>query len=135
MSRKSRAKHIKQNPNPETKKTGGDEKSTNRHVYVEPGVQIDFVKDLKDQHQTSQTEDRAQQKKQLFWTRVATALILLYTAFAGWQTVLTNVAIKDGRNNFIKDQRPYVWIANPANGRANVDYEPRPLNGMVVTVH
>jgi hypothetical protein len=110
MSRKSRAKYIKQNPNSETKQPSGEEKSTKRHVYVEPGVQIDFVKDLKDQHETNQTENRTQQKKQLFWTRIAAGLILLYTAFSGWQVLLTNTAINDGRQNFIKDHAPYIWV-------------------------
>jgi hypothetical protein len=110
MSRKGRTKHIKQNPDSVAKQSGGEEKSTNRHVYIEPGVQIDFVKDIRKQHDADQTENRSLQRKQLFWTRVAAGLILLYTAFAGWQVSLTNTAINDARENFSKDHAPYMWV-------------------------
>jgi hypothetical protein len=38
------------NPDSDPHKKPGEKESTNRHVYVEPGVQIDFVKNLRDKH-------------------------------------------------------------------------------------
>ena len=55
--------------------------------------------------------------------------------FAALSFIALWIQLKDARDNFIKDQRPYVWIANSANGRANVDYEPSPPNGLAVTLH
>ncbi len=52
--------------------------SANRHVYVEPGVQIDLVKDLKEKYETNLTETNTQAQKQLSWAKVSAALLAVY---------------------------------------------------------
>jgi hypothetical protein len=88
---------------------GGEKDSTKRRVYVEPGVQIDFVKDLKEKYDAAQSDDKTDKAKQLLWTKIAAGLLLLAAGFAGWQDCLTRAAISDAREQFVKDQRPYVW--------------------------
>jgi len=69
--------HGKNNPPPGKKHAEGEEKSTNRHVYVEPGVQIDLVQDLKETYQSSQTDSTTQNNKQLFWTKISAGLLFV----------------------------------------------------------
>jgi hypothetical protein len=102
--------HGKRMKTTRPKNDGGEEESTKRHVYVEPGVQIDFVKDLRAKYDATQRDDKTDKAKQLFWTRIAAGLLLLAAGFAGWQDYLTRAAIRDAREQFVKDQRPYVWI-------------------------
>ena len=91
------------------KSNEGKNKPTECSVHIESEVQIDVVKDLKDQHKAERAEDKATSNKQLFWTKVATALIFVYTAFSGWQ-------LKIARDTFNAANRPYVGI----NGMAVV---------------
>jgi hypothetical protein len=93
----------KNDPPTQPKESGSEEKSTDRHVYVEPGVKIDLVDDLRKQQQTYHEENTAQQRKQYFWTKVAAGLILLYTLFSGWQ-------VKIARDTFNAANRPYVGV-------------------------
>jgi hypothetical protein len=102
MSRK-KPKSMENKPNPKPKDDGCKKETTNRHVYIEPGVQIDFVQDLREQYETAQGDDNTHKAAQLLWTKIASGLILLTVAFSAsqiWQT----------RSNFRKDQRPYVWV-------------------------
>jgi hypothetical protein len=102
-------KRGKNNPATGQQHQEGDEKSTNRHVYVEPGVQIDLVEDLKETFKSGQTESTTQNSKQLFWTKVSAALFLLYVALTLIQACLTQKSISEARQHFAMDQRPYVW--------------------------
>jgi hypothetical protein len=70
-------KRGKYNPHSGNKQAEGEEKSTNRHVYVEPGVQIDLVQDLKKTYQSSQTDSTTHGNKQLFWTKISAGLLFL----------------------------------------------------------
>jgi hypothetical protein len=108
MSRKSKRKIHKNNPATGPTNRGSEEKSTSRHVYIEPGVQIDIVKDLKEQHKTERTENTAAHKKQLFWTKIASGLLFLTAIFAFWQGLLTRESINNNSRQFQIDQRPYV---------------------------
>jgi len=78
--------------------------STKRHVYIEPGTQIDIAKNLKEQHKTERAEDKTTSNKQLFWTRAATVMIFLYTGFAAWQ-------VKISHDTFNAANRPYVGVS------------------------
>lgn len=84
--------------------SGSEEKSTNRHVYVEPGVQIDFVQDLKDQKDSERGEDKADKRRQLFWTKIGSGLVLLYTFASIIQVWISSQAYLAARDQ----QRPYV---------------------------
>lgn len=96
---------MENNPASNPKNASSDEKSTKRHVYVEPGVKIDLVQDLKDEQHAQRREDAAHQKNQLFWTKVAAGLILIYTLFTGWQ-------LKISLDTFSALYRPYVGVWN-----------------------
>ena len=111
MSHKS--KHPQHNPPAKPKQDGGEEKSTNRHVYVEPGVQIDFVQDLKKKYDAAQSDNKTHTDKQLFWTKVAAGLLLLTAFFAGWQGFLIRKSINNNTKQFQLEQRPYMVIKYP----------------------
>ena|ERR1700687_1814249 len=113
MSRK-KSKAVKNHPHPNPKQDRGEEKSSNRHVYIEPGVQIDLVQDLKDKRDSAQTENTTHNKKQLVWTKISALLIFIYAGLTFWLVCLSGTAIKDTRKHFTADQRPYVWPANIA---------------------
>jgi hypothetical protein len=108
MSRK-KPKAVKNHPQAKPEHSGGEEKSTNRHVYIEPGAQIDFVKNLREKYDAAQRDDQTHKADQLFWTKVAAGLLLLATGFSGWQGFLTRKLINNSSKQFQKDQRPYVW--------------------------
>jgi hypothetical protein len=94
-------KHIKNHPDPKPQKDGGEEKSTNRHVYIEPGTKIDFVEDLRKKYDTAQGDDSTHKTQQIFWTKVASVLLLLTAGFTGWQ-------VKIARDTYYASQRPFV---------------------------
>jgi hypothetical protein len=73
---------------------GGEEDSTKRHVYVEPGVQIDLVKDLKQKYEAAQSDSTIHSNKILFWTKTSAALLFIY---AGLTWVQSCQAIKSAR--------------------------------------
>jgi hypothetical protein len=82
--------------------------NTSRHVYIEPGAQIDFVKSLREKYDADQKENVAHNKKQLFWTKVGAALILFYAGITLWQVVVTRSALKTSSQQFLLDQRPWL---------------------------
>jgi hypothetical protein len=84
MSNKSR-QHGYNHPPANPKENSAQKETTNRHVYIEPGVQIDIVQDLKNQHKTERDEDKASHKSQIFWTKVTAVLVLIYTLIMGYQ--------------------------------------------------
>jgi hypothetical protein len=80
------------------KHNGTQNESTKRHVYVEPGVEVDFVQDLKDRHNTEQRETTTHNKKQLLWTKVTAALVLIYAGLTWWQGCSTSTAARAARD-------------------------------------
>jgi len=110
-----KSQHGKNNPSPKPKQASGEEKSTNRHVFVEPGVQIDLVQDLKEKYETSQQQSEAHSKKILLWTKVSALLIFIYAGLTWWQGCYTRKAanaasdaVAFARQQFRMDQRPYM---------------------------
>lgn len=106
---------------------GGE--STKRHVYVEPGVQIDLVKNLREEYDANQKKNTAHSKRILFWTIVSAILLFIYSAITGYQASLTREsvktaqrsvdvaqeAIKESQGQFQSQQRPYIWQASAVN--------------------
>lgn len=107
-----KSKHPQNNPPAKPKQDSGEEKSTNRHVYVEPGVQIDFVQDLKKKHDTERLEASTHEKKKFVAELVTIILIAIYAAITGWQGCLTRESIDNNSKQFQIDQRPYLWTTN-----------------------
>lgn len=82
----SNKKKSPEHDQPSEHKHGQTEKeSTNRHVYIEPGAQIDIVDSLKKQHKAERVEDKTQADKQLAWTIIGAGLVGLYTLVMFWQ--------------------------------------------------
>jgi hypothetical protein len=100
----------KKNPRPDPHDSDPKEKSTNRHVYIEPGVQIDLVQDLRNDIKTAQTNGTADNRKQLFWTKVSAGLLLLYVGLTLWQAYSAQNSVNAIKDQFERDQRPYIAI-------------------------
>lgn len=81
-----------QQSNPDPNQKGGKEKPSNCHVYIDPGIKIDFVDDLREQYKTSQNDQTIHQNTQLFWTKIAAGLLLVTAIFTGWQGCSTKIA-------------------------------------------
>lgn len=90
----------------------GRKEPTNRHVYIEPGVQIDIdiVKALKEQHKTERADDKSTSNKQLMWTIITAGLVFIYTSIMFWQSCQTQQTIATNKQQFAADQRPWLWI-------------------------
>jgi hypothetical protein len=127
MSR-HKPEQSKNNPSSQQKHSEGQEKSTNRHVYVEPGVQIDFVDDLKKKYQSNQGDNATHSNKILFWTKVSAGLLFIYAGLAWWQGCSArrsaDAAIRatgDGERQiavateqFRQDQRAWIGVQSMA---------------------
>src|SRR5258708_7770052 len=100
MTRKH-PKSRKGEPHPDPNKNGSPKETSNRHVYVEPGAQIDLVEDLKKEYKTANKETSTNNDKQLFWTKVASGLLVITAFFTGWQLSIAS-------NTFRATVRPYV---------------------------
>ena len=101
---------MKDHNPPNGKRGDGGKENTNRHVYIEPGAQIDIVPELKKQHATERKEDRTAQDKQLMWTKIAAVLIATYTLVMIWQACLTRQSNKTNREAMTTVQRAFVYI-------------------------
>lgn len=89
--------------------------SDDRHVHVEPGVEIDFVRDVKDRYEAVQKDGAASTKKQLYWTKIGAVLLLATAVFTFWQGYSARESVnasleslKTARKQFELDQRPLV---------------------------
>ena len=88
-----------------------EDKGTKRHVFIEPGVQIDLVESLKNQHGAERNEDTTNQKTQLRWTKGATVLLVLTAGFTGWQGWMNRQLVKTAQDTYNAVDRPYVGVA------------------------
>jgi hypothetical protein len=114
---------MKENhPHPNPNQDGGKKENTNRHVYVEPGVKIDFVKDLREQHKTERHEDTTHNNRQLLWTKVGAGLVLIYAGLTFWQSCSNHQAAtaaetsaKIATSTMQIDQRPWVYAKDDSS--------------------
>jgi hypothetical protein len=110
----------------------GDKESTKRHVYIEPGAQIDLVEDLKNEYKTANTDSNTRNDKQLFWAKVSAGLIFVYAGLTFWQGCSTQRAADAAKHSaettreaMILDQRPWVYADNvelPLEPQLNVPF-------------
>jgi hypothetical protein len=121
-----KSQHPKNNPTPTKKHSEGGEPSTNRHVFVEPGVQIDLVPDLKKTYQSSQSDSTTHNKKQLLWTQISAGLILIYAALTFWQGCLTRDISQTAIKQLSVSQRPLVGLDDSldAFSAGAIDFRP-----------
>lgn len=90
------------------KKEESDEKSSKRHVYVEPGVKIDLVDDLKTEQRAKDKEELAHSRKQLFWTRIGFALVLASTVIAFGIAIIYYYQLDVMQQGMVSVQRAFV---------------------------
>jgi hypothetical protein len=74
-----RSKRPQNNQSPTDNKDTSSDKPNKRHVYVEPGVKIDLVQDLKEKYNAAQENSGEHNRKQLFWTKASTVILLGYS--------------------------------------------------------
>ena len=110
MSKSNRKQHN--HLHSDEQQQSAQKENTNRHVYLEDGAKIDFVKSLVDKYDASQATETVHNRKQLLWTIVAAFLVFIYTAITGVQTWLTRQSINNNSKQFEIDQRPYLWTTN-----------------------
>jgi hypothetical protein len=87
---------------------GTQKESKDRHVYVENGVQIDLVQDLRDDIKTAQTNNATDNRKQLFWARIAAFAAIGAAFFVGWQGYLLQQSNGINRESMVAVQRAFV---------------------------
>lgn len=107
-------------PTTEQKHGERKEESTIRHVYVEPGVEIDLVQDLKQKYETASTEANAHNNRQLLWAKISAGLIFVYAGLTFWQACTTRDILNTTRDQFQRDQRPYVIVEGCSIGQLGV---------------
>jgi hypothetical protein len=90
------------------KENSRDNKSTKRHVYVEPGVQIDLVKSFKEQYDTGRRETTRQNNEQLLWAKITALLVLVYAGLTLWMAVSTHNMATTAQTQLIDSERAYV---------------------------
>lgn len=112
MKREDRAKSklnppnfIPDEPHPEPNQKHTEKETTDRHVYIDSRVKIDFVEDIKKEKKASDEDETTHRKKQLFWTKVASVLLVITAFFTGCQ-------LKVARDTFYASERPYIGVAN-----------------------
>jgi hypothetical protein len=107
----NKSQHPKNHPTADQHQNQREKETTNRHVYVEPGVQIDLVTDLKKQYEASQAESTAHGKKILFWTKASAGLLFIYVALTWWQARSTQKLVKLSQDTYSAAYRPFVMVA------------------------
>ena len=105
--------------NPPTQPHGdrGEEKSTNRHVFVESDVQINLADNLKEQLEIDRKQNTAHQKTQIRWTTVAAGLLFLTVLiyFLQWRSQVQALKV---------EQRAWVGVPFPLDFPSNGGFIP-----------
>lgn len=122
MSRKH-PKAPKNQQSPAQPQPQGGKETTHRHVYVEPGVQIDIVHDLKEQYKTERRENQSAHKRQLFWTIIGAVILFAYTTAAFWQgwsnkkaADAAKSAATTAEDTLVVSNRPWIALQVSADG-------------------
>jgi hypothetical protein len=87
--------------------------STNRHVYIEPGVQIDFVTDFKQEYKSTQQEAASHNKRILFWQKVSTVLISVYAIITAVQAYYTRQSVNVASDTLTVSQGANIYTGTP----------------------
>lgn len=103
-------KPPKGDPPSNTGNQGREKENTNRHVYIEPGAQIDFVEDFKKKYETAQTDTTTHNTKQLFWTKIASVLLVATAIFTGAQGWYARKSAKIAQRQFETTTRPWIKV-------------------------
>jgi hypothetical protein len=106
MSKKNKNRHP--NHNPQHSESPHKDESTKRHVYVEPGVQIDLVERFRNEYDASQKQNARYNKSILFWTKVSAGLIFIYAALTLWLGWSSKRAADAAGHTLYFDERAWV---------------------------
>jgi hypothetical protein len=121
----SKTKRFKQQPSSPKKLDETQKECCNGEIVIKSTVQIDIPQYLKDQVKAANDEASAQNRKQLFWTKIATVLVFVYTAVSGCE-------LKVARDTYNASNRPYiginrvevVYISHDEKGQQQVSAQP-----------
>jgi hypothetical protein len=91
-------------------RSGSEKESTKHHVDIEQGIQIDPVKDFREEYRTNQLANTAHSNRQLFWTIVSVALLFVYVVLTAWQGCSAQKSLDVVKEQFRLDQRPYMSV-------------------------
>lgn len=101
----------------------------NSYCRVESPLTVNVAPEIYKQHQREREEDEDQHKKQLFWTKVAAALVFLYTIAAFGGVIYSALIYRSSVKASEKQLRAYVVISNiqlivPKTPSATGDLQP-----------
>lgn len=102
MSHKSKSRQQHQHSGP--KQEGTAEEFNHGMIHVKGSVEIDLVKDLREQQQRQHTERTAQNSKQLLWTKITAVLVFIYAGLTFWQAYVAS-------ETYATVNRPYVGVS------------------------
>jgi hypothetical protein len=136
MSNGKKSKHQQHQHTAAPKENRPKKENTNRHVYVEPGVQIDLVDSLKNEFKAEQHESNTRQNSQLLWTKIGAILLFVYTIITGLMYCANKKAADAAKNaadtahdTLIASQRPWVGIAKDSFRINGVNISPDVAEG------
>lgn len=109
MSGKNR-KHPKHNPSAVPDQHGGQQNLGSSDVNVRGEIEVGRASNLAKEHETERREDTAHERKKFIVEILTLAAVVVYAGVTIWQAWLTRTAITDARENFVKDQAPYIWV-------------------------
>jgi hypothetical protein len=92
-----------QQPTSAKEQSESEEEKYNCQVDVKSPLQIDIVQRLREEVKTANNQSSTQSEKQIFWTKVAAGLVLLYTLVSAFQ-------LKVARDTFDAANRPYIGV-------------------------
>lgn len=125
--------HRPQNNGPYTPNNNSAKKeSSDCRVFIEHGVKIDLVEDLRTKNEARHNETSTQQRKQLRWTKIGAIFVIIYTLLMGYQSCLFKSANEINRQALISVQRAFVTFQgfeiSPSDNTAGEhfwDYQPK----------
>src|ERR1700676_2398718 len=75
--------------------SGDRKESTKRRVYIEPGAQIDIVRDLREEYRASQASTAVSNKRQFYLLLLSTLLLFTYTGLTASQAYSAHRALRE----------------------------------------
>jgi hypothetical protein len=102
-----------QHSQPKNKDTQNEERGVSGNVHVRGEVVVEFGPEETNTRNSSEKKEDARKRK-IWWLEVATFIVLsIYAGLTAWQSWSTQKIVTLTREQFTKDQRPYVWISKP----------------------
>lgn len=99
------------------RQNGPDDKSSNCHVYIESGVQVDIPQSLKDEIRTANNESAAHNRKQLILSVIGATAAIAAAFLVAWQALLLRQSNVISRSSLESVQRAFITHSGVRGGR------------------